>query len=57
MTLASLIDEQNLLTVVERQSVLHEATASRSRGAGRKRAATKPASGVSALIVSAAGSP
>jgi len=48
MALAALVDEQHLLTVLERE-LFH-----RSLGAGRNRAATKPASGVSALITSAA---
>src|SRR6185295_8704796 len=52
VALAALVDEQHLLTVLERRCVLH-----RSLGAGKKRARTNPARGVSALIASAMGNP
>src|SRR5206468_5812937 len=55
VSLTALIDEQDLLTVLEGKPVVHRV--SRARGAGRKRAATNAASGVAALIQSAAGNP
>ena len=54
MALAALIDEQDLLTVLEREPVVHAAT---SRGAGSKRVSANATSGISALIHSAAGTP
>src|SRR5206468_9906386 len=52
VTLAALIDEQHLLTVLEGKRLLH-----RVLGAGKKHAAANAASGVSALMASAAGRP
>ncbi len=55
MALAALIGEQDLLTVLEGKPVVH--LASWTLGAGRKRVATNAASGIRALIQSAAGKP
>src|SRR5947208_3919980 len=55
VALAALIDEQDLLTVLERAALVH--WISLSRGVGRKRAVANPASGMSALSVSAVARP
>jgi hypothetical protein len=52
VTLATLIDEQDLLAVLKRRALVHDVV-----GRGRKRATTKPTAGRSALIQSTVGTP
>jgi hypothetical protein len=52
VTLATLIDEQDLLAVLKRRALVHDVV-----GRGRKRATRKPTAGRSALIQSTVGTP
>src|SRR4030095_16316699 len=54
VTLAALIDQQDLLTVLEGQPLVHAVA---GRGAGSRRVRTNAAGGAAALIQSAAATP